>query len=184
MDKDTWLEWANTFAELRKQGVVPPGDINVTDKELDPALDLLVNGNVLFRNYHAAQAGALDSMNPGVYGMVTMPRGPGGRRLAEAVHVLERLADSPYIEEAKKFIDWFINDKEAGEILGTTRAFRSPSPCWSICPRISRKPTRWASSSSKAPPRSRSRSSPTRKDGKSSARKIIRRLPRKSYSAK
>lgn len=128
MDKDTWLEWANTFAELRKEGVVPPGDINVTDKELDPALDLLVNGSVLFRNYHAAQAGALDSMNPGVYGMVTMPRGQEGAGWLKPSMYWSVSADSPYIEEAKKFIDWFINDKEAGEILGTTRGVPVSKP--------------------------------------------------------
>lgn len=121
MDRDTWLEWVNTYDALRKEGIVPPADMTVTDKELDPAQDHLNNGTILIRNLHAAQASALDSLHPGVYNMVTMPRGPEGAGWLKPSMFWSISADSKYIEESKKFIDWFINDKEAGEILGTTR---------------------------------------------------------------
>ncbi|WP_199613986.1 ABC transporter substrate-binding protein [Paenibacillus alkalitolerans] len=121
IDKQLWLEWVNTFSQLREEGVVPPADAAVTDKELDPALDLLNNGKVAIRQLHAAQSGALDSMKPGAYAMVTMPNGPEGAGWLKPSMFWSVSSDSKHVEEAKKFINWFINDIEAAEILGTTR---------------------------------------------------------------
>lgn len=121
IDKETWLEWAHIFEELRKEGVVPPAQISVTDKELDPTQDLLAQGKILMRPLHAAQSTALDSLNPGAMQMVTMPRGEGGAGWLKPSMFWSISSNSKYAEEAQKFISWFINDQESAEILGTSR---------------------------------------------------------------
>lgn len=121
MDKDTWLEFAKTYGQLRKEGVVPPAQVTVTDKELDPNLDLLAKGDVLVRRMHAAQSTALDSLKPGAMALVTMPRGDKGGGWLKPSMFWSVSKSSKHVEEAKKFIDWFINDKEVADILGTSR---------------------------------------------------------------
>jgi len=121
LDKATFLEWLQTFTQLRQEGVVPPGEVMVTDKELDPNMDLLANGTVLTRVLHAAQAGALDTLKPGVFDLVTMPRAEQAGGWLKPSMFWSVSSNSQYVEEAKKFIDWFVNDPEVAEILGTTR---------------------------------------------------------------
>ncbi|MGM0882461.1 MAG: ABC transporter substrate-binding protein [Bacillota bacterium] len=121
LDKDTYLEFQGKFAELRKEGVVPPGEVSVTDKELDPQLDLMVNGTTLLRVLHAAQSNSLDSLKPGVFDFVTIPRNKEAGGWLKPSMFWSASANSEHVEEAKKFIDWFINDPEAAELLGTSR---------------------------------------------------------------
>lgn len=121
IDKDTFLEWTNKFAELRKEGLVPPADVNASDKEFDPTGDLMVNGKVLVRLSFSNNYSAWDSIKPGTYDLVTMPRAvEAGGWLKPSMYF--GVSDhSKHAEEAKKFIDWFVNDMEAAKILGTAR---------------------------------------------------------------
>ncbi|MCZ8511901.1 extracellular solute-binding protein [Paenibacillus filicis] len=120
-DRDTWLEWTKKFADLRKKGVVPPPDVQLADKDLDPTQDMLLNNQLIFKGLHAAQVSAYDSLKPNSIGVTAVPRGvqPGG--WLKATFYFSVNQDSKYKEESKKFIDWFINDPEVGEIAGTTR---------------------------------------------------------------
>jgi ABC-type glycerol-3-phosphate transport system substrate-binding protein len=120
-DKDTWLEWAKKFAQLRKAGAVPPPDVQLADKDLDPTADMLVNGNLLFKGLHAAQVSAYDGLKPGAIGVAAMPKETQGGGWLKATFYFSISQDSQYKEESKKFIDWFINAPEAAEIGGTTR---------------------------------------------------------------
>ncbi|MCJ8013503.1 extracellular solute-binding protein [Paenibacillus sp. KQZ6P-2] len=120
-DKETWLEWTKKFAQLRKEGVVPPPDVQLADKDLDPTADMLVNGNLLFKGLHAAQVSAYDSLKPGAIGVAAMPQGVQAGGWLKATFYFSISQDSQYKEESMKFIDWFINDQKAGEIGGTTR---------------------------------------------------------------
>ncbi|MCZ8516413.1 extracellular solute-binding protein [Paenibacillus filicis] len=120
-DKDTYIKWVNIFSDLRKEGVVPPADVMTGDKELDPKLDLMINGKIIFRSAHAAQASSWDSMKPGSIGVAAMPKAAQAGGWLKATFFFGVSQDSKYREEAAKFVDWFINDPEAGEISGTTR---------------------------------------------------------------
>lgn len=120
-DRDTWLEWVNTFSELRKEGIVPPPDVAVADAELDPKLDLMINGKIIFRTAHAAQASSWESLKPGSIGVAAMPKSEQAGSWLKATFYFSISQDSKHKEEAIKFIDWFINDPEVGEISGTTR---------------------------------------------------------------
>lgn len=121
VDQATYLEWTKKFEELRKEGLVPPADVNASDKENDPKLDLMVSGKILVRYAFSNGYGTYDSLKKGAYALVTMPRvsAPGGW-LKPSMY-LAVSASSKKQEEAKKFINWFVNDTEAAKILGTVR---------------------------------------------------------------
>ncbi|MBC8080752.1 MAG: extracellular solute-binding protein [Gorillibacterium sp.] len=121
IDKDTWLEWQNIFVKLREEGVVPPATMSVTDKELDPNADLMLSGKIVIRRIHAAQIAALDTLIPNMVGVVTMPRGDQGAGWLKPSMFWTVASSSPHQVEAQKFIDWFINDKAAADLLTTVR---------------------------------------------------------------
>ncbi|WP_341414220.1 sugar ABC transporter substrate-binding protein [Paenibacillus filicis] len=121
IDKATWLAYVQTYAELRKDGVVPPADIASTDKESDAKLDLLNNGTVLMRRSLAALYPGYDGVKPGAYTLAVQPKGVQSSSWLKPSMFWSVSADSKHIEESKKFIEWFINDPEAADILGTTR---------------------------------------------------------------
>ncbi|MDF2961285.1 MAG: transporter substrate-binding protein [Paenibacillus sp.] len=120
-DRDTWLEWVRTFEDLRKEGVVPPVDIAVGDKDMDLKQDLLVTGKIIFKAAHAAQASSWDSLKPGSIGVYSIPMDKKGGGWLKATFFFSVSQDSLNKVEAMKFIDWFINDPEAGALSGTTR---------------------------------------------------------------
>jgi multiple sugar transport system substrate-binding protein len=121
VDKGTYQEWLKIFADFRKEGIVPSADISVSDQEIDPKLDLMIAGKVFFRGVHAAQATSFESLKPGSYAMIPVPRAAQAGGWLKASMYWSVSPDSKYIEESKKFIDWFINDPEVANILGTTR---------------------------------------------------------------
>ncbi|MCZ8513270.1 extracellular solute-binding protein [Paenibacillus filicis] len=121
IDKDTYLAFVKKYSELRKDGVVPPPDIATTDKESDAKLDLMNNGTVLMKRSFAALFPGYDGVKPGAYTLVTQPKGTQSSGWLKPSMFWSVSADSKYIEESKKFIDWFINDQEAADILTTTR---------------------------------------------------------------
>ncbi|MFC4598340.1 ABC transporter substrate-binding protein [Cohnella hongkongensis] len=120
-DEQTWLEWCALFAQLREEGVVPPAEISVSEKKYDPQLDLLLNGTVLIKQSYASDYPAWDSVQPGVFGLVKAPRSEQAGGYIKPAMYWAISAESEHIEQAKKFIDFFINDKEAADILGVTR---------------------------------------------------------------
>ncbi|MGG3468557.1 sugar ABC transporter substrate-binding protein [Neobacillus pocheonensis] len=121
IDKETWLSWCKIFSDLRKEGVVPPPEVSVSEKLFDPKQDLLLSGTVLMKRAFAAEYPAFDSVSPGAYELAKSPRGKQASGYLKPSMFWSVSSQSKNVEEAKKFIDFFINDKEAGEILGTTR---------------------------------------------------------------
>ncbi|BFT72087.1 ABC transporter substrate-binding protein [Paenibacillus sp. P36] len=120
-DKDTWLEWMKMAEDFRNAGIIPPADVSVSDVDLDPKQDLMLTGKIIFKAAHAAQASSWDSLKPGSIGVYAMPKDKQGGSWLKATFFFSVSQDSQHKEEAKKFIDWFINNPEAGEISGTTR---------------------------------------------------------------
>ncbi|WP_019635648.1 ABC transporter substrate-binding protein [Paenibacillus fonticola] len=121
IDEAAFLEWTKKFEQLRNEGLVPPADLNASDKEMDPTADLLVNGKVLFRYSFSNNYTTWDSMKEGAYDLVTMPRAEEAGGWLKPSMFLSLSPNSKHKEEAAKFIDWFVNDPEAGAILGTAR---------------------------------------------------------------
>jgi multiple sugar transport system substrate-binding protein len=121
IDKDTYLTFVKKYAELRKDGVIPPADIATTDKESDAKMDLMNNDTVLMKRSFAALFPGYEGVKPGAYTLVTQPKGTQSSGFLKPSMFWSVSADTKYAEEAKKFIDWFINDTEAADILTTTR---------------------------------------------------------------
>ncbi|MDD9266144.1 ABC transporter substrate-binding protein [Paenibacillus sp. GCM10023248] len=121
VDQASFLEWTRNFEELRKAGIVPPADVNSSDKEFDPKMDLMVNGKILFRMGFSSNYGSWDSLKKGAYALVTMPRSVEAGGWLKPSLYLGVSATSKKAEEAKKFVDWFVNDPEAAKLLTTVR---------------------------------------------------------------
>lgn len=121
IDKDAFLEWTKKFEELRKNGIVPPADVNASDKEFDPKMDLLVSGKILFRLSFSNNYASWNSLKEGAYALVTMPRDKEAGGWLKPSMFFGVSPTSKNAEEAKKFVDWFLNDQEAAKILSTKR---------------------------------------------------------------
>lgn len=120
-DKETWLTWMKTFAEFRKNGLVPPPDVTVSDKQFDAKADLLAQEKVLMRGSHAAEVGGFDSLKPGQLAVIPAPSDQQGSSWLKASMYWSVSPDREHEDEAIKFIDWFINSTEAADILTTSR---------------------------------------------------------------
>jgi multiple sugar transport system substrate-binding protein len=121
LDKDTYITYAKKYADLRKEGVVPPPDVATTDKESDAKMDLMNNDTVLIKRSFAALLPGFDGVKPGAYKFVTQPKGAEASGFLKPSMFWSISADSKNIEASKAFIDWFVNDTEAADILTTTR---------------------------------------------------------------
>ncbi|MDR6554802.1 extracellular solute-binding protein [Paenibacillus qinlingensis] len=121
LDKDTYITYAKKYAELRKEGVVPPPDVATTDKESDAKMDLMNNDTVLIKRSFAALLPGYEGVKPGAYKFVTQPKGAQASGFLKPSMFWSVSADSKNPDAAKAFIDWFVNDTEAADILTTTR---------------------------------------------------------------
>lgn len=121
LDKDLFMKFFGTYAEFRELGIVPPAEISSAFLENDPQGDPLASGTVMTRTATTGSVSVLETLMPGQVDVVNFPVGPEGGGWAQSTIFLSVSATSPYKTEAKKFIYWFITDREAGEILGLTR---------------------------------------------------------------
>ncbi|MGG4488289.1 ABC transporter substrate-binding protein [Metabacillus idriensis] len=121
IDKETWMQWITIFNDLREKGVVTPAEVAVSEQEYDPKRDLLLNGTILFKQGFAAQFPSFDSVIPGNFALIKAPRDKEAGGYLKPSMFWSVSEHSSQKDEAKKFIDFFINDPEATAILGNTR---------------------------------------------------------------
>lgn len=121
IDKDTWIGFMTKMGELRERGILTPADITTTDKELDPQLDSVINGNAIARHLFSNQVGSIEGLKPNTFGYASMPFGSEAGGWLKPGMFWSVNAQSANQAEAVKFIDWFVNDLEAGQTLGLTR---------------------------------------------------------------
>ncbi|MFJ5621588.1 ABC transporter substrate-binding protein [Peribacillus loiseleuriae] len=121
IDKTTWLEWVGIFEDFREKGIVPPAEIVVSEQEKDTKRDLLLNGTVLIKQGFAAEFPAYDSVKPDTFALVPAPKDKEAGGYLKPSMFWSVSQNSAYKKEAKEFIDFFINDPKAAELLGITR---------------------------------------------------------------
>lgn len=121
IDKDTWIGFMTKMNELRDSGILTPADITTTDKELDPQLDSVINGNAVVRHLFSNQVGSIEALKPGAFGYASMPYGTEAGGWLKPGMFWSVNAQSANQAEAVKFVDWFVNNEEAGQTLGLTR---------------------------------------------------------------
>ncbi len=121
LNKDLFVKYHSTLADLRKEGVVPPPDQVLAFLENDPTADPMASGVVMTRGATTGSVAALEQLMPGKVDVVNIPVGPAGGGWAQSTIFLSVSADSKNLEQAKAFARWFIADRDAGKALGLTR---------------------------------------------------------------
>ncbi len=121
LDKDLFMEFHQTFADMREQGIVPPPEKTLSFLENDPTADPMASGTVMTRGATTGSVSALETMMPGQVAVINLPVGEEGGGWAQSTIFLSVSADTPNMEESKEFVKWFITDMEAGKALGMTR---------------------------------------------------------------
>ncbi|MGG4143679.1 sugar ABC transporter substrate-binding protein [Paenibacillus algorifonticola] len=121
LDKDTWMEFQQIYADFRKEGIVPAADQQLSFKENDPQLDSMASGKVMLRTASVGSASVIESLLPGKLGVNSTPVGEAGGGWAQSTIFLSVSEGSANKEQAKAFIKWFVSDKESGKTLGLTR---------------------------------------------------------------
>ena len=121
LDKDAFMAYHNELSALRAEKVIPPADVTLAFLENDPQADPMASGKVMTRGATVGSVSALEQLMPGKVDVVNVPVGPSGGGWAQSTIFLGVSNDSKNIEEAKKFVKWFITDTEAGKTLGLTR---------------------------------------------------------------
>lgn len=122
LDKDTWFEFNQIYAEFQEQGIVPKADLQLSAKENDPQTDTFATGRVLLRGSSVGSASAVEALLSGDRIEVnSYPIGTAGGGWAQSTIFFSVNAESKNVEQAKQFLKWFISNQEAGQILGTTR---------------------------------------------------------------
>ncbi|REJ11576.1 MAG: ABC transporter substrate-binding protein, partial [Paenibacillaceae bacterium] len=76
---------------------------------------------VLTRGATVGSIETLEQLMPGKVDVVNVPVGPAGGGWAQPTIFLGVYADSDELAHAKRFVKWFITDREAGRTLGLTR---------------------------------------------------------------
>lgn len=121
LDKELFMTYYKTYEEFRKAKIVPPAEKAAAFLENDPQADPMASGVVMTRGATTGSVSALEQLMPGKVGVVNMPTGPAGGGWAQSTIFLSVSANSKHKDEAKRFVRWFITDKEAGKTLGLTR---------------------------------------------------------------
>ncbi|MBO7747641.1 extracellular solute-binding protein [Paenibacillus sp. MWE-103] len=121
LDKELFMKFYETYADFRKDKIVPPAEKAAAFLENDPQADPMASGVVMTRGATTGSVSALEQLMPGKVGVVNMPTGPSGGGWAQSTIFLSVSANSKHKDDAKRFVRWFITDKDAGQTLGLTR---------------------------------------------------------------
>lgn len=121
LNRELFIKYHSTLKQLRDEGIVPPPDQQLAFLENDPTADPMASGVVMTRGATTGSVAALEEMMPGKVDVVNVPIGSAGGGWAQSTIFLSVSSNSAHKEEAKKFVKWFITDKEAGRALGLTR---------------------------------------------------------------
>lgn len=123
LDKETWFEFNEIYADFQKKGIVPPADLQLFFKENDPQSDSFATGRVILRGTSVGSASAVEALVPegGEIAVTSYPIGEAGGGWAQSTIFFSVSSKSKNIEQAKQFLKWFISDQEAGKLLVTTR---------------------------------------------------------------
>jgi multiple sugar transport system substrate-binding protein len=120
LDKELWFKYQEMYAQWRADGTVPSAEKGAAYKDNDPKLDSMAMG-VMAKAVTVGSVNVMETINPGKIAVVNNPIGPSGGGWAQSTIFLSISANSKNADAAKKFIRWFISDKEAGKTLGMTR---------------------------------------------------------------
>lgn len=130
LDKDLWYKFQNLYAQFRKDGVVPPADLNASFKGQDPKLDPMASGKVAMQTISVGAAASIDQLMQGKVEVLSDPTGPKGGGWAQPTIFWSIGSNTKNLAEAETVIKWLVSDPEANKILGTSRGIPINQEVW------------------------------------------------------
>jgi len=122
-DKKDMVDWFTMWDELRKSGAIVPAEVQVANPPTAVDKSLLVQGKVAIQSGSASQISGFQALTQDQLGLVTYPNGPAGSGMVPPIsgQFITAYSGTKHPDEVAKFMDFLVNDPEAGAILGSTR---------------------------------------------------------------
>ncbi len=122
-EKEDAVGWFKFWADLRAAGAVVPADVQVANPPTAADTTLVVKGQVAIQAGSASQLAGWQQLTQDTLGLLMFPSGPAGSGMVPPLsgQYITAYADTKHPEVVAKFIDFMVNDPEAGVILGNTR---------------------------------------------------------------
>jgi multiple sugar transport system substrate-binding protein len=122
-DRQDMINWFTMWDELRKAGAIVPPDVQVASPPTAVDKSLIVKGQVAIQSASASQIFGFQELTQDKLGLSVYPNGPAGSGMIPPIsgQFLTSYEGTKHPEEVAKFMDFMVNDPEAGVILGSTR---------------------------------------------------------------
>lgn len=122
-EKEDAVGWFQLWADLRAAGAVVPAAVQVANPPTAADTSLVVKGQVAIQSGSASQLAGLQQLTQDTLGLLTFPNGPAGSGMVPPLsgQYITAYEGTKHPEVVAKFIDFMVNDPEAGAILGNTR---------------------------------------------------------------
>lgn len=122
-EKEDAANWFKLWADLRAAGAVVPADMQVANPPTAADTSLVVKGQVAIQSGSASQLAGLQQLTEDKLGLLMFPTGPAGSGMVPPLsgQYVTAYEGTKHPDVVAKFIDFMVNDPEAGLILGSTR---------------------------------------------------------------
>ncbi|WP_168735454.1 ABC transporter substrate-binding protein [Cohnella fermenti] len=122
-DKQDMVNWFTLWSDLRKSGAVVPAETQVANPPTAVDKSLIVQGKVAIQSASASQISGFQALTQDQLGLITFPNGTAGSGMVPPIsgQFITAYSGTKHSEEVAKFMDFLVNDPEAGAILGSTR---------------------------------------------------------------
>ncbi|WP_239613541.1 ABC transporter substrate-binding protein [Cohnella mopanensis] len=122
-DNQDLINWFAMWDELRKAGAIVPADVQVANPPTAVDKSLIVKGQVAIQSASASQIFGFQELTQDKLGLTVYPNGPAGSGMVPPIsgQFITSYSGTEHPEIVAKFMDFMVNDPEAGVILGSTR---------------------------------------------------------------
>lgn len=122
-DSQDMINWFTMWDELRKAGAIVPADVQVANPPTAVDKSLIVKGQVAIQSMSASQIFGFQELTQDKLALSMYPNGSAGSGMVPPIsgQFITSYEGTKHPEEVAKFINFMVNDPEAGVILGSTR---------------------------------------------------------------
>lgn len=122
-DREDIVNWFTLWEEMRAAGAIVPPDVQVANPPTAVDKSLVVQGQVAIQSAAASQIYGFQELTEDTLQLITFPNGSAGSGMIPPIsgQFMTGYAGSDHPEMVAKFIDFMVNDPEAGVILGSSR---------------------------------------------------------------
>ncbi len=122
-DREDLISWFTYWDELRKAGAIVPPDMQVANPPTAVDKSLVVQGKVAIQSIGASQIYGFQELTNDQLGIALYPHGPSGSGMVPPIagQYITAYEKTAHPEVVAKFINFMVNDPEAGVILGNSR---------------------------------------------------------------